>query len=209
MSGLEVLAIAASVLQIADLGARLSVKLFTVSRSVKGAERAIQSVSQEIAVTSTVLGQLGNELKKDEQGELYSTEAISTTNGIIDGCRGVFEELERALGGKNGSGDEGKDEGGGSTTFADLKKRLRFTFMESQIDGLRSKLERFKSSLLVMLNLLIFAGQIRRYVCMPGLWVLRFSYWWSLSLIFMGMHMERATLGFRTTEHVFTSVMCD
>lgn len=160
MSGLEIIGIVASIAQIADLGAKLSVKLFTVSRTIKGAQRSIQGISEEIAVTSTVLSQLGTELKKDVQGDLYSAEAITTTKGIMAGCRDIFKQLERAIS-TDGPGAPG---GGPSATLTDLKKRLKFTFMESQIDGLRSKLERFKSSLLVMLNLLIFAGQIRRFV---------------------------------------------
>jgi hypothetical protein len=165
MFGLEIIGIAASIVQIAELGAKLSVKLFTVSRTIKGAQRSIQGISEEIAVTSTVLRQLGTELEKDVQGDLYSTEAITTTKGIMAGCQDIFKQLNRAI------STDGQDAPGGggaatgpSATLTDLKKRLKFTFMESQIDGMRGKLERFKSSLLVMLNLLIFAGQIRRLV---------------------------------------------
>jgi hypothetical protein len=45
MSGLEILGIAASVLQIAEMGGRLSVKLFTFSRKIKNADKNIDSNS--------------------------------------------------------------------------------------------------------------------------------------------------------------------
>ena len=67
MSGVEILGIAAGVVQIAELGGKLSVKLFTFTRKIKNADRNIDSVSQDIAATGAVLQQLGNELKKDER----------------------------------------------------------------------------------------------------------------------------------------------
>jgi hypothetical protein len=58
MSGLEILGIAASVLQIAELGGRLSVKLFTFGRKIKNADKHIDGISQDIAATGAVLQQL-------------------------------------------------------------------------------------------------------------------------------------------------------
>jgi hypothetical protein len=55
MSGVEVLGIAASVLQIADLGAKVSVKLFGFARKVRGAAEKIDLISKEIAATGALL----------------------------------------------------------------------------------------------------------------------------------------------------------
>ncbi|KIX08702.1 uncharacterized protein Z518_03359 [Rhinocladiella mackenziei CBS 650.93] len=154
MSGLEILGITASIVQVADLGARVSVNLFTFSRTVRGAQKSIQGISEEIAVTSTVLSQLGNELKRMFQGSQNHSQEYH------DCCQDIFKQLEHAI-------NTNDQESGASATLTDLKKRLKFTFMEPHIDSLQSKLERFKSSLLVMLNLLIFAGQVRRFV-MPS-----------------------------------------
>lgn len=68
MSGIEILGIEASVLQIADLACRLSVKLFFFSDKIKDAEKSITSNSQNIAATGATPQQLGNELKKDPPG---------------------------------------------------------------------------------------------------------------------------------------------
>lgn len=66
MSGIEILGVAASVLQIADLGGKLSVRLFTFSRKIKNAYKSIDTVSRDIAATGAVLQQLGSELQKDK-----------------------------------------------------------------------------------------------------------------------------------------------
>ncbi|KAK6366967.1 hypothetical protein LTS17_010518 [Exophiala oligosperma] len=152
MSGIEILGVAASVIQIADLGARLSVKLFTFSRKIKSADKSIDSISQEIAATGAVLKQLGNELSKDENVELCSKEALATTKGLVDRCMDVFNDLNSSLDGHFSS----------NSIVAGWKQRLKFPFLEDQIQLLRANLERLKSSLLVMLNVLIFAAQARR-----------------------------------------------
>jgi hypothetical protein len=152
MSGIEILGIAASVLQIAELGGKLSVKLFVFSRKIKKADKSIDSISQDIAATGAALQQLGNELAKDEHLRLCSQEAISTAQRLVDDCNKVFLELDNALDGGISN----------NTLVQGWKQRLKYPFLEPQIELLRSNLERLKSSLVVMLNVLIFAGQLKR-----------------------------------------------
>lgn len=152
MSGLEILGIAASVIQIADLGGKLSVKLFTFSRRIKNADKNIDSISQDIAATGAVLQQLGNELKKDENLRLCSREAVSIAEGLVSDCNKIFSELNGALDGTST----------GNKLILGWKQRLKYPFLEPQIDLLRANLERLKSSILVILNVLIFAEQLRK-----------------------------------------------
>jgi hypothetical protein len=154
MSGLEIVGIAASVLQIAELGGRLSVKLFTFGRKIKNADKNIDSISQDIAATGAVLQELGNTLKKDDQTRLCSDEAVATTRMLVAGCHKVFAELNDTLDGS----------GSGSKLVLGWKQRLKYPFLEPQIDLLRTNLERLKSSLLVILNVLVFAEQIKKYI---------------------------------------------
>lgn len=158
MSGIEILAIAASVLQIADLGARLSVKLFTYSRKIKNADKHIDSISHDIAGTGAVLQLLGKELEKDESLRLCSDEAIAQARKLMDDCRKIFEDLNDAIDGNHKAG------GPGSKLIFGLKQRLKYPFLEPQIDLLRAKLEKLKADLMVMLNVLIYGGQLRRYI---------------------------------------------
>lgn len=154
MSGVEILGIAAGVLQIAELGGRLSVKLYTFGRKIKNADKNIDSLSQEIAATGAVLQQLGNTLEKDDQRKLCSDEALTTARNLVADCQKVFSELEDSLDGRSSS----------SKLVSTWKHRLKYPFLEPQIDLLLSNLERLKSSLLVMLNVLVLAGQIKRYM---------------------------------------------
>ncbi|EXJ76440.1 uncharacterized protein A1O5_00948 [Cladophialophora psammophila CBS 110553] len=151
MSGLEIVGLAASVIQIAELGGKLSVRLFTFSRKIKNAHQSIDSISQDIAATGAVLAQLGNELRKEDNLRLRSPAALATTENLVDSCNKLFTELNEAI-------DEG---GNGHKLIVEFKKRLRFPFLEPQIELLRSNLERLKTSLLVILNVLILAEQLR------------------------------------------------
>lgn len=165
MSGLEAVGIVASVIQIADLGARLSVKLCTFSHKVKHADSNIRNIGSDVALTCSVLRELGDNLKKDEQSRLYNMRAVETAEGVIGECMKVFTELEGAIDG-HGSGGDGAKNG----VFRRIGKGVKFSLVEPQVELLRSNLERLKSTLLLMLNVIIYAGQLRRYVllCMCG-----------------------------------------
>lgn len=152
MSGIEILGIAASVLQIAEQGAQLSVKLFVFSRKIKNVDKSIVSISRDIAATGAVLQQLGHELGRDEHLRLCSDEAVATAQDLVSDCKKIFWELTDTL------------DGGcsGNTVVLGWKQRLKYPFLEPQIELLRSNLERLKSSLAVMLNVLVFAGQLKK-----------------------------------------------
>ena len=116
--------LAASVAQIADLGARLSVKLFVFSRRIKSADKSIQDVSQDIAMSGAVLQQLGDELSKDENAELVTKEALATVKDLIAGCKSVFAELDSSLDGRVSD----------HSLVPGWKLRVKFPFLESQVD---------------------------------------------------------------------------
>lgn len=157
MSGIEIVSIAASVLQLADLGGRLSVKLFTFSRKIKNADKSIASISAEIAQTGSILQQLGNELNKDDKLRLCSAEAVATAKVLVDECYKIFDELNDSLDARLPK----------NKVVAAWKQKLNFPLIEPQVDLLRTNLERLKSSLLVMLNVLIFAEQLRNQEALP------------------------------------------
>lgn len=73
MSGIEIVGLAASLIQIADIGGKLSVKLFTFTGKVKNANKSIDALSQDIAATGAVLKQLGETLSKDKTSESVLT----------------------------------------------------------------------------------------------------------------------------------------
>lgn len=153
MSGFELVGVAASIFQIAELGAQLSIKLCTFCHKVKNADQNIQSLSNDVALTSTVLRHLGDNLEQDRQGELYSNGALNTAREVLEECRKVFQQIGSAI------DDPGKDSAKG--LFQRAAKRVGFVIMEPQLDALKSNLERLKSTMLLMLNVIMYAGQIR------------------------------------------------
>lgn len=159
MSGLELAGVAASILQIADLGAQLSIKLVTFCHKVKNADESIQSLSNDVALTSNVLRHLGDNLeqdrKQDRKGGLYSNDALGTANGVLEECRKVFEQIGSAI------DNPGKDKDSAKGLFQRAAKRVGFVVMEPQLDALRGNLESLKSTMLLMLNVIMYAGQLR------------------------------------------------
>ena len=169
MSGIEILGIAASVIQIADAGARLSSKLFVFTRKIKDADRSIQDISQEIAATGAALRELGEALEQDKYASLGSRHSIDQTSQIVADCWKVFTDINETIGGeKLVKGPETTNEKVSNTlarfkqpTFT-FKQRFKFPFIEPQINMLRSKLESLKSSLVLMLQVLLLAEQVRK-----------------------------------------------
>lgn len=153
MSGLEVLGIAASIVQIAEIGTQLAVKLCAFYHKVKTADQRIQNLSNNVALTSSVLKLLGDNLQKDEQAKLYSQQAFGTTQGVLDECKSVFEQIRDAI-------DQSPTKG----LFQRAAKKLSFVVMEEELELLGRNLERLKSTLHLMLNVIMYAGQLRRLV---------------------------------------------
>lgn len=154
LTGVDILSIVAGVIQIADIGARLSVKLSSFARKVKSADLAIRDVSQDVALTCSVLRELGHELQKDEEAKLCSNEAMTTARNVIDQCTKVFTDLDDTL-------DKNQPVPKEAAAFKKWAQRLKYPFIEPHVDLLRTNLERLKSTLLLMLNVIMYAGQLR------------------------------------------------
>ncbi|GFF51665.1 polyamine oxidase [Aspergillus lentulus] len=153
MSGLEIIGIAASILQIADLGATVSVKLCTFYRQLKSADQSAHSLSSEVALTCSILRQLGENLKQDEQTRLYSAQAFDTAQEVLRECEKVFRRISAAV-------DESRADAT-KNAIQRAARRLGFVLMERELDLLRGNLERLKSTMLLLLNVIMYAGQLR------------------------------------------------
>ncbi|GIK06348.1 hypothetical protein Aspvir_001996 [Aspergillus viridinutans] len=153
MSGLEIIGIAASILQIADLGATVSVKLCTFYRQLKSADESAQSLSSEVALTCSILRQLGENLKQDEQTRLYSAQAFETAQDVLRECEKVFRRISAAV-------DESRADAT-KNAIQRAARRFGFVLMERELDVLKGNLERLKSTMLLLLNVIMYAGQLR------------------------------------------------
>lgn len=156
MSGLEVVGIVASIIQIADIGAKLSVKLCTFYKTVKVANKLMQDLSSDVSLTCSILNELGKTLEKDDQTKLCSEQAFSTAQEVLQECKSVFEEIESAIEKHNQENEKSR--------LMRQARKITIALLGPNLDVLKSNLERLKSTTLLMLHVIMYAGQLRKYV---------------------------------------------
>jgi len=158
---LAAVSVVASVAQLADYGFKLSVKLFTFGQTVYYAEKSVRDISTDVSLTSSVLKELGDTLKRDDEAKLISEQAVLAAEQTVKECLRVFKELDEALSSSMGKmgmlGSEGKKKSKGAMAL----EKLKWPFMQPKMELLRSNLERLKASLSLMLNVLIYARGLR------------------------------------------------
>ena len=163
------LGIIASVVQIADVGLRLSFKLYTFGEIVASADRSVISISKDVSLTSGVLKELGQLLDKDRTTGTTGTfgtlskNAVQTADGVVKECLEVFQEMENILVKKMPSlASEGKPGKGGERVkrATVMLERLKWGYLQPKLQLLQSNLDRLKSTLLLMFNVITCARQM-------------------------------------------------
>lgn len=155
-TGLDAIGVAASIIQLADFGAPLSIKLYTFYHQVKNADERLNSLSSNVSLTCNVLKQLAQNLEQDDQARLYSHEAFVTAKQVSVDCDAIFKKIDGAL-------DRFKH-GLARSSLQRAAAKVGFVFMENDIHALRSDLERLKTTMLLLLNVVMYSGQIRRFI---------------------------------------------
>jgi hypothetical protein len=123
---------------------------------------------------------LGENLTKDEQAasaaaaapgpseggrttRVSSVRAIETAREVAQECERGFVWLEEEISSHTFADGDGKGNAEGKQKWVDrVKARMRYSMQESQIGALRLNLDRLKSTMVLMLNVLIHAEQIKR-----------------------------------------------
>ncbi|TVY14541.1 hypothetical protein LARI1_G007302 [Lachnellula arida] len=150
--------IVASVVQLADFGFKLSVKLFTFSKAVASADTSIQEISNDVSLTSTVLSELCQILQADES-HVVSENALEATRQTVNECMSIFEQLDDALDRSLRNLGMLEEKGIARRGRVALEK-LKWPFKQNKMELLRSNLERLKASLALMLQVLSYAREI-------------------------------------------------
>ena len=146
----------ASIIQIADVGLKLSIKLYDFAGTVASADKAIASISRDVKLTSTVLKDLGETLEKDKDSCIVNENAVQTASGIVEECLEVFREMDNIFL-KRTPLLRQNDEGNQAPRGKKMMERLWWPYIQSKVLLLRSNLERLKSTLLLMLNVITYA----------------------------------------------------
>lgn len=148
----EALGLAASVLQLADAGFRLSVKLYTVSKQVKNAPQIYAALSQEVSFTSTVLKQLGDHLKEDGTAKAHNQKSLDVIGDLRIECETIYGHIDAIV-----TFTPKPDAGRTAATLSEWRHRLSLPYKEKEIGEYQAKLERMKLLLNVMLSSLSLA----------------------------------------------------
>ncbi|CAI6338602.1 unnamed protein product [Periconia digitata] len=140
----ETIGLIASVLQVAGAGLKLSQTLYQYAESVNSADRRIKDIAKEVQLTSLIVDELGTLFKQNDTSSLLSKNALNTADETVRECSTVFLELDAALAKhkKNAFG------------------RLKFPFREPKIELLRSHIDKLKSTLQLLMQVLTHAHQI-------------------------------------------------
>ena len=154
MIGMAELGIIASALQIADVGFRLSTKLFKFAETVTSADRVIASISRDVKLTSSVLKDLGASIENDRQSRLINEIALQTADGVIKECLAVFNEMDSIFLKRTPLLKENQDSK--ATRTKKMLERLWWPYIQSKVLFLQSNLEKLKSTLLLMFHVIIY-----------------------------------------------------
>ena len=153
----EPLGVAASAIQVAGAGLKLAETLKIYIDSVRKAEKQLKPIADHVKLTSDVLTNVGSLLKNDEIRSLYTKELLASTNNALGGCRTAFEDLEKFISKMLKPNEGGK-------VSIQTTARFTFYFKQKELDVLQAHLERFKSSLDLVLGVLNLASSAK-YVC--------------------------------------------
>ncbi len=165
----------ASVIQIASTGLKLSTTLYSFAETVSTADKSITHIAKDVSLTSAVLSELGSNLERDKWSGIASENAIATAEEIVLECSKVFREIEVALGKSIGNVAAKKPSTGKYGISKHVLERLRWPFLQPKMELLRSNLERLKSTLMLMLQVLSHATNAQWYAWQyhSGLAILR------------------------------------
>ncbi|KAF2195044.1 hypothetical protein K469DRAFT_681409 [Zopfia rhizophila CBS 207.26] len=139
MSGFEAVAAAASIIQVADFGLRISKTIYAYTDLVKSADKRLKNLAEHVQLTSDVVryaGDLFHQCKIVDAGE----KEVRTAMQCVSTCETAFIEIE-------------KDIEKARLTPLQRKSKLRFPFRERKFELMDARLEKLKSSLHFMLSI--------------------------------------------------------
>ncbi|MCJ1261043.1 hypothetical protein MMC22_000907 [Lobaria immixta] len=151
---METVGAVVSIVQVAQIGAQLSLKLYKIAEAVGSANKDVQYVAKDIALFSSVLKDLGNTLSRGQESRLYREDAYQTSRQIVKECESVFKEIQEIL--KKSSLDG---------TNADVitvgrTEKFLWIFRRSRVQLLRANLESLKSTILLQLAVLSYGEKV-------------------------------------------------
>ncbi|KAF1849092.1 uncharacterized protein K460DRAFT_84958 [Cucurbitaria berberidis CBS 394.84] len=151
----EILGLAASVIQIAGAGAKLSTALYNFTSSAARADQEIRDIAGDVELTSNALESVGEVFETEDAKSIVSKKAIQDANQIIKRCEEVFNEVSQMIEKRTKVGKDGKKS-------LSIMGKLSWPMREQRVELNRKRLESLKHSLILFLHVLQLAqGQVR------------------------------------------------
>ena len=144
------LSITASILGVAGAGTKLATTLYTYAETAFHADKSLKNIAQDVSLTSAVINELAQVLKHEDGPRICSESAVQTAQSTIDGCRDVFEEINAAFKRSLRASPSTK-------TRISTLGRLMWPLKEQRLELIRSNLDKLKSTLTLMLQVLQYA----------------------------------------------------
>jgi len=104
-----------------------------------------------VSLLSVVLKQLGSILEDDEYMRVSNDNTLTTTKDVSEECKTAFEELRKII---------RKYVDGRTMRFVN---RLKWPYVEKKVELLRVNLDRLKSTLILMLEVLKYGRSITKF----------------------------------------------
>ncbi|OCK77813.1 hypothetical protein K432DRAFT_445075 [Lepidopterella palustris CBS 459.81] len=134
----------ASVIQVAETGLKLSKTLYQYAETVATADKRIKDIAKDVELTSFVIDELSHIFKQDQTAALLSKNAINTAQETVRECSTVFTVMDTAL----------------KKTKRNTFGRLMLPFREPKLELLRTNIERLKTTLQLLMQVLTHAHQV-------------------------------------------------
>jgi hypothetical protein len=154
--------VVSSIVRIAAVGTRLSTTLLSYSNAVADADKNMARIAGDVALTSNVLRSVGNFLKEKDNDTVATPSALEDANSMLKGCNDIFAEIKEIID-KNAKTNVDGRQG--------LKKRAKLSWPANSqhVELLQSRLERLKSSLMLLLQVLSVAKDWAAGYSFPGI----------------------------------------
>lgn len=158
---MEGIGAAASILTIGAAGVQVSIKLFAFANQVGTAPSRIRSIASDVSLTANVLQQLSELLNKNDNDKavnVFNEDGLATTQASADACKTVFLELDDVL--KRASQHMRKNSNKaalGQTFVLSKHERMKWPFLQPEIDSLRTALRDARETLMLMLHVTTLA----------------------------------------------------
>jgi hypothetical protein len=153
----EVVGLAASILQIAGAGAKLSSALYHFTTSAVRADQDIADIASDVELTSNALESVGKVFETEDAKSIVSKKAIQDANNIIKRCEAVFKDIAELVDKRRKNSKDGKKS-------LSVMGKLSWPMKEQRVELHRRRLESLKNSLMLLLHVLQLAqGQARGY----------------------------------------------